>query len=103
VKTQTIHSRVAVCLSMLVLIAGFTAPGFCEPGAGAFGPVRTAAKARTHAVRLDQGAEPAPGSASSKPFLKTPKGVVAVVLMAGVSAWLVQSRIHNKVVSPGRQ
>ncbi len=102
-KTQTIRSRVAVCASFLVFIASFAAPAFCEPGAGAFGPVRTATRGRTSAVRVAQGAEPSTASASSKPFLKTTKGVAALVLMAGVSAWLVQSRIHNKVVSPGRQ
>ena len=48
-------------------------------------------------------AGPAGTSGESKPFLKTKKGVLAVVMMAGATAWLIQSRIDNKVSSPGRK
>lgn len=40
----------------------------------------------------------------SKPFFKTGKGIAALVLMVGATAWLVASRKSGNVVhSPGRQ
>jgi hypothetical protein len=40
----------------------------------------------------------------SKPFFKTGRGIAALVLMVGASAWLVQSRTSDNVVhSPGRK
>jgi len=43
-------------------------------------------------------AEPA-----KKSFFKTPQGIAALVLMAGVVGWTVESRINGAVHSPGRQ
>jgi hypothetical protein len=43
------------------------------------------------------------GGGESKPFYKTTTGIVALVLMAGATGWLIQSRLSDNVVhSPGR-
>jgi len=44
------------------------------------------------------GTEPA-----KKSFFKTPQGIAALVLMAGVVGWTIESRINGAVHSPGRQ
>ncbi len=67
-----------------------------------------AAAARTAALdtsaALARAQDPAAASTTpSKPFLKTTKGVVSLILVAGATAWVVQSRIDNKVSSPARQ
>lgn len=44
------------------------------------------------------------GAGESKPFFKTGKGIAALVLMVGASAWVIASRKSGDVVhSPGRQ
>jgi hypothetical protein len=73
------------------------------------GPIAAAAAAKVEALPVASLAQvaPAPAAASAesgdKPFFKTTKGVVALVLTIGATAWLVQSRIDNKVSSPARQ
>jgi len=70
----------------------------------------TAAAARVaatanHAVTIApaQGA-PGAGAGESKSFFKTGKGIAALVLMVGCTAWLIASRKSGDVVhSPGRQ
>ena len=94
-------SRAIAGVSAVAFALAFAAPGLCGPGDSAFGPARTPAKAARSALRTSQG-DPASQAAPPKPFLKTPRGVVSVVLMVGLAAWLVQSRSHNQVVSPGR-
>jgi hypothetical protein len=42
-------------------------------------------------------------TSSSKPFLKTRKGAVAVALMAGAVVWIVVSHSKDAVHSPARQ
>jgi hypothetical protein len=101
--TQTIRSRATAGAALLALSVAFAAPGFCEPSAGAFGPVPTTGKARKASVPAAQAAEPISSTTTSKPFFKSTKGIVSVILMAGVTGWVIQSRNHNKVVSPGRQ
>jgi hypothetical protein len=54
-------------------------------------------------AQAGQTAPVAPAATSSKSFFKTPTGIVALVLTAGIAAWTIESRINNKVTSPGRQ
>lgn len=67
------------------------------------GPLASSAEARL--ARLDTTALAAQAAATgtgseNKPFFKTTKGVVSLILVAAATAWLVQSRIDNKVSSP---
>lgn len=48
-------------------------------------------------------AAPAATSGESKPFLKSPKGVIAITVLAGGIAWVVVSRNKDAVQSPARQ
>ncbi|TMB54283.1 MAG: hypothetical protein E6J47_08290 [Chloroflexi bacterium] len=64
--------------------------------------VRTAAFDTSAALARAQGPA-APSATPSKPFFKTTKGVVSLILVAGATAWVVQSRIDNKVSSPVHQ
>lgn len=70
----------------------------------------TAAEARVaasadHAVRIAPVQEAAGGGpGESKPFFKTGKGIAALVLMVGATAWVIASRTGGDVVhSPGRK
>jgi hypothetical protein len=78
------------------------------------GPIAAAATAKVESVpaeALAQAAQatpaaktaPAAAATGSEPFFKSPKGIVALVLTIGATAWLIQSRNSNKVTSPGRQ
>lgn len=96
----------------LVFFVSATAAAPPAAAAGAQTPARSAtlaAAAEARVAALEPAAvlaatqAPAAPAEGPEPFLKTPKGVIAVVLMAGVTAWLIQSRISNKVDSPGRQ
>jgi hypothetical protein len=57
------------------------------------------------AARATQAPAAAPSaSTESKSFFKTGKGIAALVLMVGASAWVIASRKSSDVVhSPGRQ
>jgi hypothetical protein len=46
--------------------------------------------------------EPAGGAGVSKPFFKSTKGVVVVVLLAGGITWALVSRSRDAVHSPAR-
>jgi hypothetical protein len=72
--------------------------------------LRTAAATKV-AANLNTAAAiaPAPDSAGgstseSKPFFKSGKGIAALVLMIGASAWVLQSRLSGSDVvhSPGK-
>jgi len=99
---------------ILALVVGLTLvapPAFAAEALAAVPaqPLAAAAAAKVNAMpaaALAQAAQAMPATATaetSTPFFKTTKGVVSLVLMAGATAWLVQSRINNKVSSPGRQ
>jgi hypothetical protein len=84
-------------------------PAFAAGPATAPRPIAAAATAKVEALpaaSLAQAAQ-APATATAptgeKPFFKTGKGIAALVLTIGATAWLVQSRNSNKVTSPGRQ
>ena len=70
-------------------------------------PLRAAVDAKVAtlnppAVALAQAA-PAPSATESKPFFKSPKGAIVLVLMAGGITWAAVSRSQDAVHSPGRK
>lgn len=71
-------------------------------------PLRTAVAARLAtlnappAAALAQAAPPAP-TGESKPFFKSTKGVLVLVLLAGGFTWAAVSRSQDAVHSPGRK
>jgi hypothetical protein len=92
----------------LALLVGFgvSAPAMAGEAAAPKPTLVQAATARAAALDLSaaRATVPAPGPSATqdKPFLKTTKGVVSLILVAGATAWVVQSRIDNKVSSPAR-
>ena len=97
----------------LALVVGLTVvapPAFAAGPAPDPRPITAAAAAKIEAMPaagLAQVAPAAPATApidtAHKPFFKTGKGIAALVLTIGATAWLIQSRNSNKVSSPGRQ
>jgi hypothetical protein len=99
--------RLAGALAVVVGLTLVAPPAFAAVPAPASHPITAAATAKVAALPAASLAQAAPAAAppasADKPFFKTPKGVVALVLTAGATAWLIQSRNSNKVTSPGRQ
>ena len=98
-RVRPFWSRATALLLASMVLSGATTPAWCGAHDGAFGPVR--AKAVETRGRMDEGQADAQKT-PPKPFLKTTRGIVSVCLMAGMAAWLIQSRKSNEVVSPGR-
>ena len=104
------HARLLAGALALVVGLTFVAPPAFAGGTGALvtpRPITAAAIAKVEALpaaALAQAAQaPATAPTAEKPFFKSGKGIAALVLTIGATAWLVQSRIDNKVSSPGRQ
>jgi hypothetical protein len=100
--------RLAGALALVVGLTLVAPPAFAAGPAP--GPLAAAVNAKVEsmpaAAVVQAGAQAKPATVPAevpKPFFKTPKGVVALVLTAGATAWLIQSRNSNKVTSPGRQ
>jgi hypothetical protein len=107
------HTRLlAGALALIVGLTLVAPPAF----AATPGPIAAAAAAKidtvpaealAQAAQTTPAAQAAPAAAAAetgnKPFFKSPKGIVALVLTIGATAWLIQSRNSNKVTSPGRQ
>ena len=55
------------------------------------------------AVQLSQAGGAAASGESGQPFIKSRKGIVAVLLLAGGITWAVVSRSQDAVHSPGRK
>lgn len=95
---------VALALASPPCLAGDAPPSQLPPAT----PLADATAAKVAAlnpapeVALVQGAGPA-ASAESKPFLKTPKGIATIVLMAVGLTWAAVSRNKDAVHSPARQ
>ena len=101
---------------ILALVIGLTlvAPPAFATEAQAPGPVAptrptlaAAAAAKVEAmpaVALAQAAQvnPAPTTTSSKPFFKTGKGAVAMVLMGSILGYMTYSFSHDRVKSPAK-
>ena len=99
--------------ALLALLVGLTLAPPCAAGDASPAPapsgapsLRAAAEARVAAfdarrtVRFAQ--ESAPAASESRPFFKSRRGVLAVLLMAGGVAWAVVSRSQDAVHSPAR-
>ena len=106
------HTRLpAGALAFVVGLTLVAPPAFAaEPTTvGTPRPIAAAATAKVEAMPAATLAQVAPtpsaaiAPSNEKPFFKTGKGIAALVLTIGATAWLVQSRIDNKVSSPGRK
>ncbi|HSD27467.1 MAG TPA: hypothetical protein VLL75_09185 [Vicinamibacteria bacterium] len=107
------HARfLAGALAVVLGLTLVAPPAFAAGPATAASPhpIAAAATAKVEALpaaTLAQAAPAAPpavpAETAGKPFFKTTKGIAALVLTIGATAWLVQSRSSNKVTSPARQ
>jgi hypothetical protein len=95
---------------VLVLIFGLTLvapPAFAAPPLGPARPLAAAAAAKVEAMpaaALAQAAQATPAAATGdKPFFKSTKGVLVLVLMATAVTWAAVSRSQDAVHSPGRK
>ncbi len=94
--------------AFLALVVGLTflaPPAFAAAPVAPVGPLAAAAAAKVQAApaaALAQAAQASP-AANGKPFFKTTKGVVVLVLMAGAISWAAVSRSNDAVHSPGRK
>jgi len=81
-----------------------TAPAVPAPALAAAAAAKVEAMPAAAVTQAAQ-ATPAPMSpaTSGKPFFKSTKGVVVLVLMATAVTWAAVSRSQNAVHSPGRQ
>jgi hypothetical protein len=100
----------------LAALVGLTlaAPPFAGADAKPVAPlegtsIRAAASARLAAldtgaaVRLTQAGGAASSGESNQPFIKSTKGIIAVVLLAGGITWAIVSRSKDAVHSPARK
>ena len=98
--------------AILALVVGLTLvapPAFSAQPQGPVRPLATAATARVEALpaaAVTQAAQATPAPAANtpgdKPFFKSTKGIVVLVLMATGVGWAVASRSSDAVHSPGR-
>jgi hypothetical protein len=103
----TRHWPLARLLSAaLALLVGVTV---AAPPALAAGPVQrpltTSAAAKVASLpsaALAQAAQPAAPAPSSKPFIKSGKGALAFVLLAGALGYTAYSLSNDRVKSPAR-
>lgn len=108
---RTLASRprfVAAGLALSVALAVAAPPAFAAPPtvAPAQKPTSLAASAEARLAEADtavalQAPAPAPAEAAGKPFLKTPKGVAAIVLLAAGLTMTFVSYSKDRVKSPG--
>jgi hypothetical protein len=94
---------------VLALIVGLTlvaSPAFAAPLQTPARPLAAAAAAKVEAMpaaTLAQAAQATPAAATGdKPFFKSTKGVLVLVLMATGITWAAVSRSQDAVHSPGR-
>ena len=100
----------------LALVVGWTLaapPAFAaEPAPG---PITAAATAKVEAVpaatlaqaapttpAAKAGSAAAPATTGEKPFLKTTKGAIALVLLAGTLGYMGYSMSHDRIKSPAK-
>jgi hypothetical protein len=96
--------------AILALVVGLTLvapPAFAAAPPAPVRPLAAAAAAKVQAASataLAQAAQTsAPAGTSGKPFFKSTKGIVVLVLMATAISWAAVSRSENAVHSPARQ
>ena len=95
--------------AILALVVGLTLiapPAFAAAPPAPVRPLAAAAAAKVQAApaaALAQAAQASPTAGSGKPFFKTTKGVVVLVLMATAISWAAVSRSQDAVHSPARK
>ncbi len=103
------HARVLA--GALALVLGLTLvapPAFAAGPSPAPRPIADAAAAKVEALpatALAQAAQAAPAATTEtggKPFFKTTKGAIALVLLAGGLGYMAYSWSNDRVKSPGR-
>ena len=103
---MTRHRPLARLLSGgLALLVGVTLTAAPALAAGPARPLAAAAATRVAAIpaaALAQAAQPAAQPASDKPFLKSGKGALALVLLAGALGYTFYSFSHDRVKSPAK-
>jgi hypothetical protein len=114
VKRHPMHARFLAGALALVLALTFAAPPAFAAGpatAAAPRPIAAAASARVEALpgaALAQAAAApaapaaAPAESGGKPFFKTTKGTIALVLIAGTLGYMAYSMSHDRVRSPAK-
>jgi hypothetical protein len=94
--------------AILALVVGLTfvaPPAFAAAPPAPIRPLASAAAAKVQAApatALAQAAQASPPASGGKPFFKTTKGVVVLVLMATAISWAAVSRSQDAVHSPAR-
>lgn len=111
---MTLHSQRARLLGgVLALVIGLTlaAPpaqaAETTVAAPVAGPIAAAAIAKAEAMPVAAQVKPAPAGATTaaaegKPFFKSTRGVIALVLMGGALGYMGYSFSHDRVKSPAR-
>ena len=93
----------AAALALLVGVT-FAAPP-AQAAGPASGPISAAAAAKVAAMpsaQAAQAAQPAAPATSQKPFIKTGKGALAFVLLAGALGLTIYSFSNDRVKSPAK-
>jgi hypothetical protein len=92
--------------SLLILAMGLTVAQPARAAEAKSARARSLAAAaadRVASMDVTQATTPPAAEAkSSKSFFATPKGIAALVLMAGVTAYTVHSRLTSAIHSPAR-
>jgi hypothetical protein len=103
-KDLTRHWPLARLLAAaLALLVGVTFAAPPAQAAGpATGPISAAAAAKVAAMPNAQAAQPAAPATSQKPFIKTGKGALAFVLLAGALGLTFYSFSNDRVKSPAK-
>jgi len=96
----------AVVLSFVVGLTLVAPPAFAAPLPAPARPLSAAATAKVEAMPLATLAQATPAAAAppkgDKPFFKSTKGIVVLVLMATGLSWAAVSRSQDAVHSPAR-
>ncbi len=105
------HARFLVLALTLVLGLTLTAPPAfaAEPATAASPlPIAAAANAKVEALPAEELAQAAPAApaapaeAGKKPFFKTTKGAIALVLIAGTLGYTAYSMSSDRIKSPAK-
>jgi hypothetical protein len=110
VTRNLINARlVAASLALVVGLTLVAPPAFAAPLPAPARPLAAAATAKVEAMpvaTLAPAAQATPAAATAtqggKPFFKSTKGIVVLVLMATAVSWAAVSRSQDAVHSPAR-
>jgi hypothetical protein len=110
VKRHLGHARFLAGALALVLGLTFAAPpAFAAEPTIAPRPIAAAANAKVEALPAAVLAQAAPASPAAapaetrgKPFFKTTKGAIALVLIAGTLGYMAYSMSHDRIKSPAK-